>query len=590
MNSRRLFLSRIDEGFDPTLDIAAGPWCFISNEDAIEGWEDLPFIEPFSDRQSLTRADTLTRRLANHIAVSMAEKMNWEHGSAYSPAFWRNFLILWTLGVTQGTWRCYRNLELLVERYGNESLVVPILDEDPAWPITTFSNFMDLLTTDAHFHFWLSSLALRRIAPKGWTLEPVSGKAEASTGRAEMTLQPPATLNRNPLKAFLGRLGFDHVTGTKYSRPFFGLLVNLLPRRTSEARKVDTDKTVLAEFPKDYIDTLTHVLEATRPTAFASDFKQREKEAKVFHYSPGRLTVTHASSIDATLQLINALAVEAGERLIGSQHGGIYGTALAVPWAAEGEYVHHAFITWGWTRQGDNRGRMVPLPSPALSRIRNKHRFAENEMIFVGAKMFVQNGRIDSSPSPKQCLNYRKKKQIFISTLDQEPLGSLVYRPFSRAVQLLEEVPFLKKNVPGLRIFLGPLENKILSCRLLVLDHPGTTLHQAMAANIPVVCFWDADEWPLCSQADADFEPLRECGILFDNPVNAARHVNGIWANVPAWWNSEEVQNARRAWAKTHARTSPVWWWHWAMALWKLSLGREAVMPALKQPAKGPLL
>ena len=32
--------------------------------------------------------------------------------------------------------------------------------------------------------------------------------------------------------------------------------------------------------------------------------------------------------------------------------------------------------------------------------------------------------------------------------------------------------------------------------------------------------------------------------VFFDNPVDAAKHVNNIWDDVPLWWNSREVKSA----------------------------------------------
>jgi len=589
MTPRNLILSRIDGSFDPARDIAAGPWCFVGNEDVVEDWENLPFTDPFPDRSSLIQADASTRRLANHIAVSWTEKMNKEHGRDYSVAFWRNNLILWILCVTQAAWKCYRNLELLMERHGKDALSVRILENDPEWSIATFSECMDLLKLDANFNYWLNGRLLRRIAPKNWTLEPVSDKPISKTSSTNMAPHALGGQKRNRLKARIGRLGFDHVLGTKYSRPFFALLINLLPRRRAESRPFVVDNAVLDEFPQAFVNILMELLEATCPATFGEGFRALEKEAKGIPYSFGRLTITHAGTVDAKLQMINAFAVEAGERLVGFQHGGVYGTAQAIPWPAESEYTHHAFMTWGWTEQGDYPCKMVPLPSPELSRIRNKHRFKTADLVFVGHQMYVQNGRIDSGPSPKKCLSYRRKKKTFIENLDRKPTESLEYRPYSRAVQLLEEESFLERHFPGLRVFLGHLESKILGCRLLVLDHPGTTLHQAMAANVPLVCYWDRDEWPCCPEAENAFEPLRRCGILFDNPADAARHINTIWGDVPGWWNDESVQEARRTWAESYARTSPVWWWHWARALLELSGKRGSIAPALNQTAKSAL-
>ena len=95
-----------------------------------------------------------------------------------------------------------------------------------------------------------------------------------------------------------------------------------------------------------------------------------------------------------------------------------------------------------------------------------------------------------------------------------------------------------------------------------------------MAANVPTICYWDQKDWPLCKQAVEQFDHLREVGILFDMPEDAAAHVNAIWNDVPGWWNSRAVRVVRRQWQDQYARTSPIWWWHWAVAIWKMATGR----------------
>ena len=95
MTPRRLFLSRVDKSFRPDRDIAAGPWCFVENQQQFDGWENLLFTDAFAETSNLLQADAMTRRLANHLAYSWAERMNAKTCRNYSPAMWRNFLILW---------------------------------------------------------------------------------------------------------------------------------------------------------------------------------------------------------------------------------------------------------------------------------------------------------------------------------------------------------------------------------------------------------------------------------------------------------------------------------------------------------------
>jgi len=575
MIARRLFLSRVETDFNPARDVAAGPWCFVESEEDFDGWEDFPFTDAFADTQDLITADAVTRRLANHIALSWADKMNAKTKRNYSSKMWRDFLILWMVAAVQSTWRCYRNIELLIKRHGEEHFHVRILESNPNWPINNLSDFMRLLTLDGYFTFWMNSLTLRYIAPKKWTLEPVEYETSHAIGMPKQSSNFYKTERRNRISAFIGRLGFDHVQGTRLIRLFFVLLINVLPRLPAVGKKFISEDHVLEEFPGAYFSILDEFLESTLPLSFGDGLLSTLSEAESLKFYPGRLTVTHAGSVDAYNHLITVLAVENGERVVGFQHGGWYGVAGSGAWACESEYIYHAFITWGWTKQADYFGNMIPLPSPMLSKIRNTHSPRNDRLIFVGTRMIIQNDRFDARPSSVRWLNYRKIKLNFVNTLHVEPRKALYYRPYHRREPPLEDGSYMRRHIPNLPILEGSLHKQATACRLVVMDHPGTTLHLLMASNIPTVCYWDPKDWPLCSQANVQFELLRKANILFDNPEAAAAHVNVIWSNVQDWWNGSQICDARREWLAYHARTSSIWWWYWVGGIWRLATGRE---------------
>lgn len=572
---RRLFLSRIESDFDPARDIAAGPWCFVGNEENFEHWEDIKFTDAFARSENLIEADIQTRQLANHIALSWADRMNAQTDRNYSPVMWRNFLILWIVAATQTTWRCYRNIELLIARHADEPIQVEVLEESPDWQIQTMSDFMKLLTLNDDFNKWMSSLIVRQLAPENWTLSS-SGLENSNTinspnGASELSIHQ----NRNPLRAFIGRLGFDHVQGTKFIRPFFGLLIKFLPRHAATGKKFEANPAILDHFPKPYLAVLDKFLEMTLPLDFSTHLKAHLESVECLKFHPGRLTITHAASVDIRNQLINVLSVEHGERVVGFQHGGWYGTAMAEAWSSESEYIYHAFITWGWTEQADYYGNMMPLPAPVLSHIRNAHHPRNDNLIFVGTRMVVQNDRFDSRPSSVRWLAYRKLKRQFINSLGNTTRASLKYCPYHRATPLLQDGDYMTRHFPNLPILEEPLHDAFQKCRLVILDHPGTTLNFIMAANTPTVCYWDPNDWPMCKQAEEYFMLLREAKILFDNPEDAAEHINEIWNDVPNWWESPNVQKARTMWQCQYALTSPIWWWHWAVGIWRLATGRQ---------------
>ena len=75
-------------------------------------------------------------------------------------------------------------------------------------------------------------------------------------------------------------------------------------------------------------------------------------------------------------------------------------------------------------------------------------------------------------------------------------MNDLYYRPYSKTPYSFEDLNYIKKLKKDIKVINGDLHKQILNCKLLVLDHPGTTLLIALAANIPVICFWNRNHFP----------------------------------------------------------------------------------------------
>ena len=210
------------------------------------------------------------------------------------------------------------------------------------------------------------------------------------------------------------------------------------------------------------------------------------------------------------------------------------------------------------------------MPSPFLSRYRNRHKETNDSLLFVGTNIDLAPYPFKGMPQPTQFLRYRRWKLIFHRRLNEQIADRLTYRPYFKTKSDLEDEGFLNRHLGHVKICESDFYGQLLSCRMLVLDHPGTTLNVAMAAGVPTVCYWQRDAWPLLTSAEPYFDRLRQTKILFDDPSSAADHANAVWNDTAAWWRDPETVAARAAWSRQYARTSRVWWAHWIRALWTL--------------------
>jgi putative transferase (TIGR04331 family) len=563
----RLILGAADSEFDPARDIALGPWCFVGAENLFPRWEQLAFPDPFATPDAWVEADRACRRLANQLIPEWAARMNARHGRSYSVKFWRVLLLNWLTTAVPALWSRYRFVEETIRAHGRRPLTVALLPDRPEWPVPASIDLMPLLWSRKG-DWLMSSYLVRALAPAAWTLQEIAGGDDDDTARPPDFARPTAM--GNLVRRVLGRLPFGHVPGVRALRLPLSAAVALMPRRPPRVHYHFTEDAA-GQFPARFLEVLNGFLERTLPRTLSSGFAALETHALAQRYHPGRLLVDVLNSEDDATRIVTAMAHERGEKLVSAQHGGTYGTHRGMMAAAETEYRYHAFLTWGWDRQDDCEGQFVPLPSPMLSKLANRHRETEASLVLVGGSMVVHGTRLGWLPKPQHYLSYRRAKLEFIAGLGAGPRQALAYRPYRRNVTVLEDEEFVHRAHPGLPLVTGDLNAAMLGCRLLVLDHPITTMLTAMAANIPTVLYWERDAWPLAQSAEPYFQHLRDAGILFHDPAEAAAKVNAVWDDVPGWWNGTEIQAARTAFARQFARTSRLWPLHWLAALWRLA-------------------
>ena len=216
------------------------------------------------------------------------------------------------------------------------------------------------------------------------------------------------------------------------------------------------------------------------------------------------------------------------------------------------EYTQHAFATWGWTEYEGSMGRkagkgnFIPLPYPQLNRLRDAWHGQESQtLIAVGTEMPTVAYQLDSHPTPSQFIQYRDDKQWFFEALGPAIREKTLYRPYFPVPGTLQDAQWLLPRFPHVHLCSGPLEPQILSCRLLVLDHHGTTLLEAMAANIPTVCYWNPEFWPVTGEFADILSRMKPLGMWNSSAEEAAIKVRAVWDDPSGWGASREVQNVR---------------------------------------------
>lgn len=553
MHEQYLILGQMPKSATSQSHLAVGPWCFVGVEEFFPAWEDsFTFApEPLRDKDALEVAVRQAQRLvAQHIAPLALHVR--PKGEALPPVYWETVFGPWLIMVTQQVVERWMRVQAMVAEWGHMPLRVPVLPPECTF---TFGDDHDFVLGGALGHtynHWLLSRLLEEVWPPAWekvVLPPVHERH----CNADVPLDWKEKLQEKARQLLL-RLPFPLIKGFSFSQM---LRFSLALRANGN---VEDNSRSLAEFdvsPQELPDldmpcVLFPLLCASMPQSIR---RGRHPHSLRPAARPRVRVASVAAYEDTDYRLRLARWRGMGHKLVYIQHGGNYGHVRSSAMASVVEYTQHAFITWGWTSQSPQKGNFIPLPHGQLARLRNAHRATSGQLLFVGAEITVVPYRMDSRLTPLQNVQYRDDKQWFFEALSRDMQKKCLYRPYFAVPGALADAEWLLPRFPLVHLCSGPLDPHMLSCRLLVLDHHGTTLELAMAANVPMVLFWDRALWGLCPETEKALDVLAQAGIWQPTAESAAMHIQHIWKDVPGWWASAPVQEARALWMRQYALT-----------------------------------
>lgn len=574
----RLYLSTIDEQFDSARDVALNFACLVKDGSVQSDWAKTRFASPLTDDAALAKTAEDLGRLANYLMVEVADDLNGRHGLNRSVDFWRIVAFSWLMELAQGAWIGFSEVREAIDLQEGQPLRVSVLSPDEKWNFADINDFEHHLMHNKRLNWWIRSLILIDLAPEDWVLEtlpaPDRENIDEQTSNA-WTADTNTGMFSTLAKKTRAFLGCGHIAGIRESALLLAAYANILPRHPGRLDvQPETYESDAEAFPPAFLTVMRKLIAKTMPRSYREDFPVFAREAKTTKYRPGRLRLGTAEVWNDRKRIVLAHALENGEKTIHCQHGGSYATNLIHLHTAEVEYKNGPMFTWGWTEHGDYTGNFVPLPSPLLSKIADRHRFKEDSLIVVGECIRLNLPRLVTQPRQESWVLYLQETLRFVSSLSPAARGATLYRPYLRDNVDFDLNSLRAENFPDIPALTGDLHGKLLRCRLAVLTGAGTTMNIALAANVPTVGFWNPGFHTPSRQAAPLFDALRRHKILFDDPEECAHHINDIWENVPGWWLSPESQEVRQEWTRLFARTSSIWWWHWMRALAALTRER----------------
>jgi putative transferase (TIGR04331 family) len=89
-------------------------------------------------------------------------------------------------------------------------------------------------------------------------------------------------------------------------------------------------------------------------------------------------------------------------------------------------------------------------------------------------------------------------------------------------------------------------KKQMLKSRLVIIDYLSTAYLEALIMNIPTLILFDPSRYFMEKSYENFFDELIHVGVIQTNPEVAAEFINNMGENIEQWWESKEVQKARK--------------------------------------------
>ena len=286
----------------------------------------------------------------------------------------------------------------------------------------------------------------------------------------------------------------------------------------------------------------------------------RKQALQAYPRKPPSIVMSHEYHLDEAFKFWASESVQNGAVLIGSQHGGVYGTS-AISFAETHEQsIADYYLTWGWTDRS-YKAKTVGLPAPFLTKFSKSVKAdPSGKILFVGSlfsRYFYLFYSVPLGPQVADDLKDQMRMVSEIKKLDSKAYSLLKLRLYPGDFQW-GELDRWKEMDPALDCnrASGSFEDAVNNSRLCLMVSCSTVFVQVLAANIPSVAFLNPKYWQFHDRSSEVMNELRKAGIVHDTIESAAAHVVRVANNPSSWWLSEETQAARRKFCEQFAKTS----------------------------------
>ncbi|MCM3663644.1 LIC12162 family protein [Mesobacillus subterraneus] len=305
-------------------------------------------------------------------------------------------------------------------------------------------------------------------------------------------------------------------------------------------------KNIIESIDTSFFELILSQLHKDIPLIFIENYNEaRELVLNTYPRSPKSLFTSTSTHYEDLQKLWMAEAKDSQDvKLIGMQHGGVYGSGEYTWYENHEVNISDIYFTWGWEK-AKFKGKIIPLFPQKLMSYKNKENVVLKDKILMVTTN--QPRYLFRYPIiPTHMTEYFQELKRFLTEFPDDYSNQLYLRLYHKDFGWDLE-GFLENKLQAYNLD----ENKafyksLLESKLFICDHPSTTFLEALYLNKPTILFWNDKNHKINNESMPLFEKLKDVGILHFRADDALVQIKGLLStDINSWWFSSQVQNVR---------------------------------------------
>ena len=112
----------------------------------------------------------------------------------------------------------------------------------------------------------------------------------------------------------------------------------------------------------------------------------------------------------------------------------------------------------------------------------------------------------------------------------------------------------------------------MLRSQLIILDHFSTSLLEALALNIPTLCYWAPNFYTYRDSSSEIFKKMLKIEVLHENPASLTKKMKKVWNKISEWWSTPDIQEIINEFRETYVKCDPDYRLQWENAIKALAI------------------